>query len=162
MKILIIRTIKSELMPYVVKKLEKKFKQPSLFILTHENQESLDFFKSKFVKIFFHRSNNDYSIKNIDKNLLKELQKIKFDLIVLPRLFNTKKGFLDAIGLSFLIKAKKVAILPHKTNFIYINRIFLIKFYLIKFCGKILSIFLQIVFWSIFIINILIRFFTKI
>jgi hypothetical protein len=162
MKILIIRTIKSELIPYVIKKLKKKFKQPSLFILTHENQESLNFFKSKFAKIFFHRSNNDYSIKNINKNLLKELQKNKFDLIILPRLFNTKKGFLDVVGLSFLIKAKKVAILPHKSNFIYINKFFLVKFYLIKFSGKILSVFLQIIFWSIFIINNLIKFFTKI
>lgn len=161
MKILIIRTIKSELMPYVINKLEKKFKRPKVYILTHKNQESLNFFKSNFIKIFLHESNNDFSKKNLNKNLLQDLQKIKFDLIILPRLFNSKKGFLDVLGLAFSIKPEKVAILPHKSNFIYIDKIFLIKFYLIKFFGHILSLFLQIIFWPIFLMNVLIKFLFK-
>jgi hypothetical protein len=158
MKILIIRTIKSELIPHFINKLEKNFKMPKLYILTHKNQHSLNFFKSKFVKVFFHKTNNDFCKVNLNKNLLKDLQKIKFDLIVMPRLFDTKKGFLDVLGMSFSIKAKKIAILPYKSNFIYINKFFLVKYYLIKFFGTILSTILQIIFWPIFLVSLLIKF----
>lgn len=157
MKILIIRTLKSELIPYVVRKLEKKFNNYSLFLLTHENQESLSFFKSKFSKVFIYNSKNDFSLKNISKKLLKQLKKEKFDLIILPRLFNTKEGFLDALGLSFFIKSNRVAILPHKKDLMYVNRTYLIKFFTIKLAGIFLSILLQVIFWPIFIFNLIIK-----
>ncbi len=157
MKILIIRTLKSELIPYVVRKLKKEFNKSSLFLLTHENQESLNFFKSKFTKVFIYNSKNDYSLKNISKKLLKQLKKEKFDLIILPRVFNTKDGFLDAIGLSFFINSSKVAILPHEKELIYVNRTYLIKFFSIKLFGIFLSILLQVIFWPIFIFNFIIK-----
>ena len=114
MKILIIRTLKSELIPSIIEELEKKFSNTSFNLLTHNNQESLKFFEKKFCKIYIYENNKDFTIKNINIKILKDLRNEKFDLVVLPRLFNTNLGFLDAIGLAFFIFPKKIAILPYK------------------------------------------------
>tara|TARA_B110000285_G_C14867693_1_gene487637 strand:+ start:105 stop:590 length:486 start_codon:yes stop_codon:yes gene_type:complete len=157
MKILIIRTLKSELIPHIIKKLEKNFENPVLNLLTHDNQESLNFFKDKFRKIFVHQKNKDFAIKNISLELLLKLKKESFDLVILPRMVNTDLGFLDAIGLSFIIFPKKVAILPYRDNLIYIGNKFLVKFVVTKFFGFFLNITLQLIFWPIFFIHTLIN-----
>jgi hypothetical protein len=151
MKILIIRTLKSELIPNIIEELEKNFINASFNLLTHNNQESLKFFEKKFHKIYIYEKNKDFSIKNASIKMLKNLKNEKFDLIVLPRLFNTNLGFLDAIGLAFFIFPKKIAILPYKKELIYIKKNFLLKFITVKTLGLILNIALQLIFWPIFL-----------
>jgi hypothetical protein len=151
MKILIVRTLKSELIPNIIEELEKKFSNTSFNLLTHNNQESLKFFEKKFRKIYIYENNKDFTIKNINIKILKDLRNEKFDLVVLPRLFNTNLGFLDAIGLAFFIFPKKIAILPYKKELIYIKKNFLLKFITVKTLGLILNITLQLMFWPIFL-----------
>ena len=153
MKILIIRTLKSELIPGIIQKLEEDFKDPILNILTHDNQETLEFIKNKFSKIHIFKENKDFRIGNIKFKMLRELQKENFDFIILPRMFNTDLGFLDVIILSFFILPKKVAILPYKKNFIYVKKNYIAKYIVIKFLGLILNLILQLIFWPIIFIN---------
>tara|TARA_B100000787_G_C16157477_1_gene279682 strand:- start:423 stop:908 length:486 start_codon:yes stop_codon:yes gene_type:complete len=153
MKILIIRTLKSELIPSIVKKLEEDFDNPKLNILTHENQETLAFIKNKFSKIYIFKENKDFRIGNIKFKMLQELKKENFDIIILPRMFNTHLGFLDVIILSFFLFPKKVAILPYKKNFIYISKIYIAKYIIVKFLGLFLNLTLQLIFWPILFVN---------
>jgi len=149
MKILIIRTLKSELISIILKKLKEEFKDPLLYLLTHNNQESLNFFKSKFKKIYIYEKNKDFSINNTKLSTLIKLKKESFDLVVMPRLFNTNYGFIDVTALSFSILPKRVAILPYKESLIYLNKNFFFKFITVKFFGFFLYILLQLMFWFI-------------
>jgi hypothetical protein len=149
MKILIIRTLKSELISIIIKKLKEEFGNPLLCLLTHNNQESLNFFKNKFNKIYIYEENKDFSVRNIKLSTLIKLKKENFDLVVMPRLFNTNLGFLDVTALSFFILPKKVAILPYKENLIYVSNNFFFKFIIIKFFGFFLNILLQLIFWFV-------------
>ena len=60
MKILIIRTLKSELIPSIIEELEKNFINAKFNLLTHNNQESLKFFEKKFHKIYIYEKNKSY------------------------------------------------------------------------------------------------------
>ena len=155
MKVLIIRTLKSELIPRVIKKIKMKFSNCSLYLLTHNNQDSLSFFSSKFHKVFNYNSHNDFNLNYINKNLLNELKIEKFDLIILPKLFNSKHGFLEVIRLGIAINPKKIAILPIRNKLIFLNKNFLRKYFIIKIFSHIVNLILQIIFWPIFLLNLI-------
>jgi len=156
MKILIIRTLKSELLPNIINQINNNFNNPSIYILTHNHQHSLNFFKDNFKEIYVNDSDKDFSITSLKLKLIKKIINQKFDYVIIPRLFNNDIGFLNVIALSLIFLPKKIAILPYKKNIINISKTsFIIKFITIKPLSLILNFFLQISFWLVLIFNIL-------
>jgi hypothetical protein len=152
-KILIIRTLKTELIEDVILYLKNEFKNNNIEIdlLTHPNQHTLNYFKNKFREIFIYNANYDFSKKYISQLKLKELKNRKYDLIIIPQMFEGKKGFSDVISLVNSFKAKNIAffaINSPKLNYLQINEKSIITTN--KIIANLFNIPIQLFFWIYF------------
>jgi hypothetical protein len=111
-RILVIRSVKSELLPFFVEKWGEKFPGANFELLTHPASLSsgLEIIKERFPllfkKIHIYNYNGDYSYKNIQKEIRKELKSSKYDMVIVPHKGESIDGFTNVILLAFSISSK--------------------------------------------------------
>lgn len=108
-RVLVVRTVKAELIPSLVQKWKTQFQDASFDILTHYGQSNVDYYKEKFKNIFIYRAVKDFYIHHLDKDVLKNIRRNKYDVIIFPHRGPGYQGFANVIVMILSMGSKQVA-----------------------------------------------------
>lgn len=161
-KILIIRTIKTELLISLINLLKKENKFEKIDLLTHPFQHSLIYVNKQINKIYLYNSSSDFAKKYIGRSMLTNLKKQNYNKIIIPQMFHGNAGFSDVIFLASEINAREIYFYSYDLNKLTkIEKSYYIIFFLNFIFSKILAVFLQSLFWFLFYLLFLLHFLKK-
>ncbi len=108
-RVLIIRTVKAELIPSLVQKWKTQLQDVSFDILTHYGQTNVGYYKNKFKNIFIYKAVKDFYVHHLGLDLLKELRRNKYDVVIFPHRGPDYQGFANVIVLVLSMGSKHIA-----------------------------------------------------
>ena len=152
-KILIIRTLKTELLKDIITCLKEKLKNDQLEIdlFTHPDQHTLSYLNNIFKNIIIYDSKKDFSNKYISQSKLKKLKDEKYDLIIIPQMFKGTNGFAEVIMLAYELKPKDIAFIAiNPLEIMYLKKNIKLAIKINKIFSTLIIIPLQIFFWGYF------------
>ena len=107
MKILIIRTLQSDLLIRLIKKCREQFVDCRFYILTHADQENLQPIIEQFTKVYEYRAHGNFCLFRLDGGLRREIRREKFDLLIIPKKMDRLIGFENVLVLAGALNVKK-------------------------------------------------------
>ena len=107
-RVLIVRTVKAELIPSLVKKWKTQFQEVSFDILTHYGQSNVGYYKAKFGNIFIYKAVRDFYIHYLDKDVLKNIRRNKYDVVIFPHRGPNYQGFANVIVMMLSMGSKHI------------------------------------------------------
>ena len=139
-RVLVVRTVKAELIPSLVQKWKAQFQDVSFDILTHYGQTNVDYYKEKFGNIFIYRAVKDFYIHHLDKNVLKNIRRNKYDVVIFPHRGPNCQGFANVIVMILSMGSKHIAHCGLDGKLEYINKLVVLKLALESFLTAVLFV----------------------
>lgn len=93
MKILVVRTLQSDLVLRLLDKWKGEFPDAEFSILTHGGQVNLDYFQDKFSNVFVYDAPYDFSLFHIKPSVVQDIRKQEFDLVIVAKHMDRIEGF---------------------------------------------------------------------
>lgn len=153
MKILIIRTLQSDLLIRLLKQWQAKFGECQFYILTHAGQENLRLIADKFERIYEYNAKGDFSWFWLKSDLRREIRQQGFDLLIVPKKMDRLNGFENVLFMASVLGVKKWFHCGIKGDLLPIGRWRLLP---ILF-GKVLTALLAPIVFGIFIVCALVN-----
>jgi len=107
-KILIIRTIQSDLLAAFLNSLHDSYPQAQLYLLDNRKQAAFSKAQQHIEpEIFWTRKAGDYSITNITLQTLRAIRKHKFDQVIIPHKQAGITGLENVVQLLYLLQGQE-------------------------------------------------------
>lgn len=106
--ILLVKTIRPELLGSLLETLREKHScfRPSL--LTHHNAQESDFYKEQLGEVLIYDVKGDFSLLALPKRMLREIRRRRFSAVVYPYYNHPLKGYSNVIILCHAFGAQQV------------------------------------------------------
>lgn len=108
-KVLVIRTVKAEMIPGLINSWKEQLADSEYDLLTHYGQDNVKYYKEIVGEVHIYEARKDFYISHLGLALMKKIRSRHYDLIIFPHRWPTYKGFGNVLMMMLFLNGKKLA-----------------------------------------------------